>query len=56
MDDHTLKQLIFANVLGMQYHPRNAVPPENDVKTIQRAIAVAELALFLFNKEYDSCP
>jgi hypothetical protein len=57
MDDLTLKQLIFANVLGMQYHPRNKVLPHNNQLIIDYSLHIAELAVKTFNQneEKQSC-
>ena len=55
VDDLAFKRLIFASVLGIQYHPRNDVSPDQDRAVIERALRVTQLASIAFNNVFVDC-
>jgi hypothetical protein len=48
------RQLLFMTVLGMQYHPRNGVSPEDDVATVIRCLDITETAAVAFCNRFPS--
>lgn len=51
-DDLVFARLIFCSVLSIQYHPRNAVPPEDDLLIIRRCLRIANLAVHDFREHF----
>jgi hypothetical protein len=49
MDDITFKQILFAQIVGMQYHPRNV--HASNIDTIINALNITNLAFILFYQD-----
>lgn len=50
MSDHDFLRLLFISILSFQYHPRNNVPPDLDIETINRALVISCQAADRFNQ------
>jgi hypothetical protein len=53
-DMSDFERLIFISLLGIQYHPRNDITPEDDDAVIARCIAVTKKAFFAYEVSYEN--